>query len=117
MDMDELTLDIPALTEVTGGDTSINKELFDLYYSKFDEQIAQIEAAIKARDAILLKAVAHSAKGGSASMGLNKMAAIMKVLEFKGRNADFTNAEDVVQAAYTEQAAIKMLVATERLVG
>lgn len=57
------------LSEVSGGDLSIEKEIFDTFFESCNKLLTQMEQAMKSGDANDWHLCAHSLKGASGSVG------------------------------------------------
>ena len=95
-------VDVERLQDFTSGDPNNLRELVDLYLKQTDEQMGQIEAAVKAGDAQQLRRVAHSCAGASATVGMKKLAPMLKDLERMGAEQKLDAAPNLCQDAILE---------------
>ena len=63
--------------------------LIDEFEIDTQERLAAIEQAIINRDAGTLRAMAHTMKGGAASLGAENLSQHFRGLEYRGRDASF----------------------------
>lgn len=83
---------IQTLRELSPDDPAFLRELIDVFLADTPARIGEIEQAMAARDAAVLKRAAHTIKGSAGNFGANDLAAAALELETCGRNADFTEA-------------------------
>jgi HPt (histidine-containing phosphotransfer) domain-containing protein len=62
------TLDEPALMTVVGGDRKLASELAQLFLDDLDNRVAEINAAVEARQVDRLRAAAHALRGSAGSL-------------------------------------------------
>ena len=62
------TLDEPALMTVVGGDRKLAGELAQLFLDDLDNRVAEITAAVEARQVDRLRAAAHALRGSAGSL-------------------------------------------------
>jgi HPt (histidine-containing phosphotransfer) domain-containing protein len=62
------TLDEPALMKVVGGDGKLASELAQLFLDDLDSRVAEITAAVEARQVDRLRAAAHALRGSAGSL-------------------------------------------------
>jgi two-component system, sensor histidine kinase and response regulator len=60
-------------------------ELLRRFLASADEHTVQVEIAIRARDAHLLKRIAHALKSNTSNLGAHRLAALYRQLELMGR--------------------------------
>ena len=65
---DTATLDEPALMKVVGGDRKLANELAQLFLDDLDNRVAEITAAVEARQVDSLRAAAHALRGSAGSL-------------------------------------------------
>jgi two-component system sensor histidine kinase/response regulator len=91
-------VDIDAAMEVFGGDDELLREAAGVFLEQdYPEQIAIIKDGIKRRDALKVKAAAHSVKGAARSLGGLVLGEVALRLEEAGRNGDLTNVPELVE--------------------
>jgi CheY-like chemotaxis protein len=98
----EPPVDMDRLLDFTSGDPANLRELVDLYLKQTQEQMGQIEAAIKSADAQELRRVAHSCAGASATCGMKKLAPMLRDLERMGMEQKLDAAPRLCQDAVDE---------------
>lgn len=67
--------------------------LIDEFEMDTQERLATIGRAIENQDAETLRTVAHTVKGGAASLGADSLSQHFRGLELRGRDASFQNIE------------------------
>ena len=67
-DGDTDTLDEAALMNVVGGDRNLAGELAQLFLDDLDDRVAEITAAVEARQVDRLRAAAHALRGSAGSL-------------------------------------------------
>ena len=105
-------IDIKSLTELTGGNQDITKDLFDTYLTLAKEQLTQLHEALAQGDAATLQQVAHSFKGGSSSMFLEDMAAVLKLIEQAGKDKNLVNVPAQIVQVSQELTTIRQIAET-----
>jgi len=66
--VDTDTLDEAALMNVVGGDRNLAGELAQLFLDDLDDRVAEITAAVEARQVDRLRAAAHALRGSAGSL-------------------------------------------------
>jgi HPt (histidine-containing phosphotransfer) domain-containing protein len=74
-------IDFDRLEEMFGDDPDLIQSLFDLYISSTVSLLKNLEGAIAARDALVVAALSHEAKGTSVNLGVDRMAHIAANME------------------------------------
>jgi signal transduction histidine kinase/CheY-like chemotaxis protein/HPt (histidine-containing phosphotransfer) domain-containing protein len=94
---------------------SLVAKVIRAYLADTPARLAQIRAALEARDAEALRKAAHGMKSSSANVGAEHLAALCKELETMGRSASLDGAALVLAAADAEllrvEAALKAQIA------
>ena len=67
------TLDEPALMKVVGGDRKLASELAQIFLDDLDSRVAEITAAVEARQVDRLRAAAHALRGSAGSLRAGKV--------------------------------------------
>jgi CheY-like chemotaxis protein/nitrogen-specific signal transduction histidine kinase/HPt (histidine-containing phosphotransfer) domain-containing protein len=88
-------VDIDRLLEFTEGNPDSLRELVTLYLTQTRDQVAQLQAAIKAADAYEIRRVAHSCAGASATCGMSKLVVPLRELERQGAEGKLVNAAEL----------------------
>ncbi|MDE3068964.1 MAG: response regulator, partial [Verrucomicrobiota bacterium] len=82
---EEPPVDLGRVADLTGGNEQDARALFELFFEQTAGQLAQIEAAIRDKNAERLRHVAHSCKGASATLGMTPLVQLFLELERQGR--------------------------------
>ena len=105
---DELAvLDNGVLDELrgsVGGDEGFVRDLVQTYLAESPAHMAQVAAAAASADAEAIVRPAHTLKSSSAALGLTRMSAISKQIEFAGREGrvvDLASLADQAQQTWT----------------
>ena len=80
-DSPQSEIDLAALHELTGGDADFERELVATFVTSGDQCLAEIAAALKARDLETVGKRAHALKGASANMYAHPLSAAASNLE------------------------------------
>ncbi|MBN2668038.1 MAG: Hpt domain-containing protein [Bacteroidales bacterium] len=83
------TIDLTYLNSVTDGDSTLVKELIDIFKAQVPEYIEEFNAAMQTQNADVIGKIAHKAKSSVAIMGMTQLAEELKELENKGREGNF----------------------------
>jgi HPt (histidine-containing phosphotransfer) domain-containing protein len=111
MSDDLAVLDNGVLDELrasVGGDEGFVRDLVQTYLAEGPAHMAQVAAAAASADAEAIVRPAHTLKSSSAALGLTRMSAISKQIEFAGREgrvADLAALADQAQQAWTDTVA------------
>jgi HPt (histidine-containing phosphotransfer) domain-containing protein len=89
-----------------GGDECLLKEVVELFLLEYPQMMADIEQAVRDRNAHLLERSAHSLKGSLSTIGAESSAAVALALEMMGR---FRNLDGCEQGLLDLQASISSL--------
>ncbi len=95
--MADKLLDYNDALERWGGDEEFLNELLEELLGQVDENLTQIEKALKSQDYENLKSLAHSLKGASANLNVTRMAAHFKELENRGNEQNIAGADDLLE--------------------
>ncbi len=101
-DAEESPVQMDRLLDLGGGSMESLRELVDLYFKQTTEQLAQLEAAVRANQAERVRQVAHSCAGASATVGMARLASVLRELERQGKAGKLTNAEQLCGDAVRE---------------
>ena len=74
-------MELNKMAEKLGLDVEDIQELLELYVETTASDLAELKGAIEAKDAQLAHAKAHSIKGGSGNLGLDKMYELAKEID------------------------------------
>jgi CheY-like chemotaxis protein len=89
----EPPVDVERLHEFAGDDPQALQELVELYLGQAEQQQADLEAAVAAKDAHAIRRVAHSWAGSSATCGVIVLVAPLRELEHSARAEQLTDAD------------------------
>ena len=92
--------------------TNIVIELIDIYLKATPDRIEQINLARASADSVLLKRLAHTLKGSSSTLGLQRMARVCQELESVETN--FTDNFDLVELLENEFVKARRALLVER---
>ncbi len=98
----EPPVEMTRLMDLTEGNADSTRELIDMFYKQTEQQLKQIEDAVRAGNAAEVGHVAHSCKGASATLGMKQFAAVMLQLEKLGKSGALGGAEPICAAARSE---------------
>jgi CheY-like chemotaxis protein/HPt (histidine-containing phosphotransfer) domain-containing protein len=115
----EPPVDMDRLNSLVDGDPGSLRELVELYLKQTTQQLAQLEAAVRANKADEVRRVAHSCAGASATLGMTRLVPLLRDLEKQGASGTLTTAAQLCENAAREfkliqnfLAALPMLAAT-----
>jgi CheY-like chemotaxis protein/HPt (histidine-containing phosphotransfer) domain-containing protein len=106
-------VDMERLGDMTDGDPKHFRELVELYFMQTAQQLDQIEAAVSANDADKVRHVAHSCTGASATLGMVRIAPLLRELERQGGEGKLTNAAEICENCRREFTQIKNFLAAQ----
>ncbi len=104
-------VDMDRLHEFTDGNPENLTELVSLYAKQTTEQLAQLDAAIKANDAAGVRRIAHSCAGASATCGMQRIIVPLRELERQGHEGKLTNAAELFDQTSREFKSILTILA------
>ena len=84
--------------------------LIDEFEMDTQERLATIGRAIENQDAETLRTVAHTVKGGAASLGADSLSQHFRGLELRGRDASFQNIQQDLGNAKRSFAEVMVLI-------
>ena len=90
-------MEFEKLAKRLGLDVEDIKELLELYVETTTSDLAELKGAIKAKDAELAHAKAHSIKGASGNLGLDEMYELAKEIDNLARVNSLDGVKDMVQ--------------------
>jgi len=99
---EESPVEMDRLLDLGGGSAESLRELVDLYIKQTAEQLAQLEAAVRANKADEVRQVAHSCAGASATLGMVRLVPLLRELERQGKVGRLANAEQLCADAARE---------------
>jgi len=86
-------VEMDRLLDLSGGSPESLRELLDLYFKQTTEQLAQLESAIRTNKTEVVRQVAHSCAGASATLGMTRMVPLLRELERQGKSSQLDGAE------------------------
>ena len=98
----EPPVDMDRLNSLIDGDPGSLRELVELYLKQTTQQIAQLEAAVRANKADEVRRVAHSCAGASATLGMTRLVPMLRNLEKQGASGTLTTAAQICENAVRE---------------
>jgi len=104
-------VDMERLNEFTEGNPANLTELVALYLSQTREQIAELQAAVKAGDAPAVRRISHSCAGASATCGMKRIVVPLRELEHQADAGNLTHAADLFQRIALDFEAIQTVLA------
>ncbi|HVU08632.1 MAG TPA: response regulator, partial [Verrucomicrobiae bacterium] len=111
IETDDLTenppVDMTRLNDMCDCDTDNLRELASLFFKQTTQQLADLQAAVRANDAVKVRHVAHSCAGASATLGMVRIVPILRELEKQGAEGALTNAVELCENAFREFDQIK----------
>jgi HPt (histidine-containing phosphotransfer) domain-containing protein len=110
---EELPVEMERLNELTDGNADSVRELVDLFLKQTAQQLAQLEAAVRANKADDVRRVAHSCAGASATLGMTRFVPLLRELEKQGASGTLTTAAQVYEAAAREFKLIQNFLAAQ----
>jgi CheY-like chemotaxis protein len=100
-------VEMTRLMDLTDGNADNARELIDMFYKQTEQQLKQIEDAIRAGNAAEVGRVAHSCKGASATLGMTRFAAGLLQLEKLGKSGALNGSDQLCAAARVEFTSIR----------
>jgi DNA-binding response OmpR family regulator/HPt (histidine-containing phosphotransfer) domain-containing protein len=89
-------IDVAALKEITGGDTTFTREMLALFRSTEANTGKKLESLARAGDAVALTENAHAARGAAQSAFAARLAALCGELETAARQKNWTTINAVI---------------------
>ena len=81
-------VDLSYLNEMSEGDSTLIKEMIDIFFSQVDEFIELMNNYLDKKEYENLGKIAHKAKSSIAIMGMNELANDLKTLEIIAKNGE-----------------------------
>jgi signal transduction histidine kinase/AmiR/NasT family two-component response regulator/HPt (histidine-containing phosphotransfer) domain-containing protein len=103
----EPPVEMSRLIDLTDGNAESLRELLEMFYRQTEQQLDQIENAVRAGNADEVRRVAHSGKGASATLGMAPLAAVLFQLEQLGKSGALSGAEQLCVKARREYQTIR----------
>jgi CheY-like chemotaxis protein len=111
--VEELPVEMDRLNDLTEGNADSIRELVDLFLKQTTQQLAQLEAAVRANKADDVRRVAHSCAGASATLGMTRFVPLLRELEKQGASGALTTAAQVYEDAAREFKLIQIFLAAQ----
>jgi HPt (histidine-containing phosphotransfer) domain-containing protein len=108
-----LPVEMDRLNELTDGNADSLRELVDMFFKQTTQQLAQLEAAVRANKADDVRRVAHSCVGASATLGMTRFVPLLRELEKQGASGTLTTAAQVYEEAAREFKLIQNFLAAQ----
>jgi len=86
-------VEMDRLLDLCGGSSESLRELLDLYSRQTTEQLAQLESAIRTNQTEVVRHLAHSCAGASATLGMARLVPLLRELERQGKAGQLSGAE------------------------
>jgi CheY-like chemotaxis protein len=109
----EPPVEMDRLNDLTDSNADSIRELVELFLKQTVQQLAQLEAAVRANKADDVRRVAHSCAGASATLGMTRFVPLLRDLEKQGASGTLTNAAEVCQKAAHEFKLIQQFLALQ----
>jgi HPt (histidine-containing phosphotransfer) domain-containing protein len=104
-------IDLTRFHELSDGDADSLAELIELYTSKTNEQLANLEKAVRDKQTADIARIAHSLVGANAMMGITTLLPGLRKLEALSEKNDLREATSIFKTVSSEyqkiQAALK----------
>ena len=111
--VEESPVEMDRLNDLTDGNEDNLRELVELYFKQTAQQLAQLEAAVRANKTDEVRRVAHSCAGASATLGMVRLVPMLRDLEKQGASGALTNALQICEDAGREFKRIQKFLATQ----
>ena len=109
----EPPVEMDRLNDLTDSNVDSIRELVELFLKQTVQQLAQLDAAVRANKADDVRRVAHSCAGASATLGMTRFVPLLRELEKQGASGTLTNAAEVYQKAALEFKLIQQFLALQ----
>ena len=111
--VEEPPVEMDILNDLTDGDADGLRELVELFLKQTTQQLAQLEAAVRANKAEDVRRVAHSCAGASATLGMTRFVPLLRKLERQGASGMLTSATQVYKDTAREFELIQHFLAAQ----
>jgi len=109
----EPPVEMDRLNDLTDGNAESLRELVEMYFKQTTEQLAQLNDAVRANKTEEVRRVAHSCAGASATLGMKRLAQLMRDLEKEGASGTLTKAARFCEDAAREFKVIQKFLAAQ----
>ena len=99
---DESPVEMERLLDLGGGSAESLRELVELYIQQTTGQLAQLETAVRTNQPEMVRHVAHSCAGASATLGMKHLVPVLRELERQGKSGQLVNADQLHAEAVRE---------------
>ncbi len=110
---DGTPVEMDRLNSLTDNNADSLRELVELYCRQTTQQLAQLGTAVAANQPAEVRRVAHSCAGSSATLGMMRLAQLMRRLEKEGTAGTLTDASAIFQDAQREYQVVKQFLSTQ----
>ena len=109
----EPPVEMDRLNDLTDSNADSIRELVELFLKQTVQQLAQLDAAVRANKADDVRRVAHSCAGASATLGMTRFVPLLRELEKQGASGTLTNAAEVFENTAREFKNIQQFLAIQ----
>ena len=109
----EPPVEMDRLNDLTDSNADSIRELVELFLKQTVQQLAQLDAAVRANKADDVRRVAHSCAGASATLGMTRFVPFLRELEKQGASGTLTNAAEVFENTAREFKNIQQFLAIQ----
>lgn len=99
---EEVILDLDQVIDSTGGDEKIFKELIQIFFQAYPDQVKDIKEAIEKNDSSELQVKSNNLKQALRSLGAKSVFALVDELENMAQNNDLDNAKKTFERVQLE---------------
>jgi len=103
----EPPVDMDRMMDLTDGNNDSLRELVEMYLKQTHKNFEQMQAAIRENNADIVRRVAHSCAGASATLGMTHLVPKLRELEKLGGSGALTGAAEICESAGREYARIQ----------
>ncbi len=100
-------VDIERIKEFSNGTPENIRELIEFYLKQTEEQLDQLNAALRLKELEKIRKIAHSCAGANATCGVQNLANQLRNIETLAQNQDLTAIQALFPAVKTEFAHVK----------
>jgi len=111
-DQERDLINLPYLHEISGNDSAIEKELFQIYFEDTYQRLATIQHCVINDDLKCIGVELHHLKGSSGNVGIEKIATLVKDLEeeYQTQNIDNNNILAQIENIHHTLDRVKLLI-------
>ena len=100
--LNEPPVDMDRMTDLTDGNNDSLRELVDMFFKQTNQQMVQMQAAIRDSKAEDVRRVAHSCAGASATLGMTQIVPSLRELEKLGATGALPGAAEILKKIEAE---------------